>query len=261
MTTGERRPRHPFFDFPGPLALAHRGFSLQGLENTMAAFGAAVELGYRYLETDARATSDGIAIAFHDRDLARLTDRVGRVADLPWREIRLARVGHVESVLTIEDVLGAWPDMRVNIDVKDPRAVAPLARAIERTRAHHRVCVASFSDRRRREVVRRLSAPVATSGGRGAIAAFRFAGAAQRVVLRALRDIDCLQVPERVGRITLVTAATVAAAHAMGRQLHAWTVNDDPSMHRLFDLGVDGIVTDRADVLREVLTARGAWHG
>ena len=253
-----------FFDAPTPLAFAHRGFSPDGLENSLTAFSAAVALGYRYLETDVRATRDGVAIAFHDPELDRITDRAGRIAELDWSEAGRALIRGSEPIARIDDVLDAWSDVRLNIDVKDAAAVAPLVRAIERTRAHDRVCVASFSDRRRRAVLRRLSAPVATSGGRWTVARFRLAASPARwaaLVAHALRDVDCVQVPERAGPVRIVTAATVAAARAAGKQVHVWTVNDESRMHRLLDLGVHGLVTDRADVLRDLLRARHAWPG
>jgi glycerophosphoryl diester phosphodiesterase len=252
-----RPPVKPFFDHPAPLAFAHRGYSPAGLENTMQAFAAAVELGYRYVETDVRSTADGVAVTFHDARLARLTGRTGRIRDLTWNEVRQARVHGVEPIPTIEDILDAWPDLRWNVDVKDPAAVTPFARAVERTRAHERVCVASFSDRRRRAVLRRLSAPAATSGGRQTIARFRGASALRLTVLvtRLLREVDCLQLPSRVGRISLVNRATLDQIHAAGRQLHVWTVNDPIEMRRMLALGVDGLMTDRADVLRDLLRA------
>ncbi|HEX6327119.1 MAG TPA: glycerophosphodiester phosphodiesterase [Jiangellaceae bacterium] len=250
-----------FLDAPVPLAFAHRGFSLEGLENSLAAFSAAVALGYRYIETDVRATRDGVAIAFHDPTLDRVTDHSGPIAELDWAEVRHARIGGKEPVARLEDVLDAFAEVRLNIDVKDAAAVTPLANAIERTRSHDRVCVASFSDRRRRDVLRRLSAPVATSGGRWTVAGFRVASPARvaALVARVLRDVDCLQVPERAGPVRIVTAATVAAAHRAGKQVHVWTVNDESRMHRLLDLGVHGLVTDRANTLRDVLQTRGAW--
>lgn len=253
-----------FFDAPTPLAFAHRGFSPDGLENSLAAFASAVDLGYRYLETDVRATRDGVAIAFHDPTLDRTTDRAGRIAELDWSEAGRALIGGTEPIARIEDVLDAWSDVRLNIDIKDAAAVAPLARAIERIRAHDRVCVASFSDRRRRAVLRRLSAPVATSGGRWTVARFRLAASPVRwsaLVARALRNVDCLQVPERAGPLPIVTAGTVAAARAVGKQVHVWTVNDESRMHRMLDLGVHGLVSDRADVLRDVLRSRQLWPG
>lgn len=255
--------RHrPYLDVPF-VALAHRGFSLDGLENSMAAFSAARDLGFRYVETDAHGTSDGIAVALHDATLDRTTDGTGRVDDLPWRVVRTARIGGREPVPLLEDVLGTWPALRVNIDVKSASGVAPVAAAIERTASHDRVCVTSFSAARRRATVARLSRPVATSAAPGAVAAVVAASRSPlgraRVVGRALRDVDCLQVPERAGRVPVADAATLRAAHARGRPVHVWTVNDPADMDRLIDLGVDGIVTDRADLLRDVLAARGRW--
>ncbi|HQY34770.1 glycerophosphodiester phosphodiesterase family protein [Actinotalea sp.] len=252
-----------YLDHPGPLALAHRGFSLDGLENSMVAFSAAVDLGYRYVETDVHATRDGVAVAFHDASLDRVTDAAGLVADLPWSTVGAARIGGSEPVPTLADLLGSWPALRVNIDVKSAAAVGPTVEVIERAAAHDRVCVTSFSDARRRAVVRALSRPVATSAGTRTVAGFLGATAVHsaRARSRALREVDCLQVPERQGRIPVVTAATVAAAHASGVQVHVWTVNEPAEMARLLDLGVDGLVTDRADLLRDVLRTRGQWVG
>lgn len=242
-------------------ALAHRGFSRRGLENSMAAFAAARDLGLHYVETDAHATADGVAVALHDASLDRTTDAHGRVADLPWRAVRAARIGGQEPVPALEDVLGTWPDLRVNVDVKSAAAAEPVARAIERTRAHDRVCVASFSASRRLATVARLSRPVTVSGARGAVLGMLVAGRARLDALARLatRGVDCLQVPVRGGWVRVVDSAFVRAAHRAGVAVHAWTVNDTATMHRLLDLGVDGIVTDRADLLRDVLLARGMW--
>lgn len=247
----------------GPIALAHRGFSLDGRENSMAAFAAAVDLGFQYVETDVHATRDGVVVAFHDDTLDRVTDRTGRIADLTWSEVAAARIDGVEPVPALEELLGTWPRLRLNIDVKSAAAVGPTTDAIERTAAHDRVCIASFSDTRRRAVLRALTRPVATSGGTRTTAAFRAAVAARSSAgaRRALRDVDCLQVPERFGRVPVVTAATIAAAQDAGAQVHVWTVNDPADMRRLLDLGVDGIVTDRADLLKQVLFDRGQWTG
>lgn len=254
MTAGYLAPRF--------VALAHRGFSLDGLENSLAAFDAARALGFRYVETDAHATSDGVAVALHDATLDRTTDAHGAVADLPWREVRTARIGGREPVPALEDLLGTWSDLRVNIDVKAASGAAPVARAIERTAAHDRVCVTSFSAARRRDTVRRLSRPVATSAGQAEVAAFLLGArtGVRPLVRRALRDVGALQVPESSGAVRVVDARTVAAAHAVGRTVHVWTVDDPGEMRRLIDLGVDGLVTDRADLLRDVLVERGLWE-
>jgi len=248
----------PYLDAPF-LALAHRGFSLDGLENSRRAFEAARELGFRYVETDAHGTTDGVAVALHDATLDRTTDARGIVAELPWDVVRRARIGGVEPVPRLDDLLGTWPDLRVNIDVKGESGVLPVAEAVERTRAHDRVCVTSFSVARRRATVARLSRPVATSAGQGEVVRFLLAARVRSVpgVRRALRDVDCLQVPAAQGPVRVVDARTLAAAHRTGRQVHVWTVDDPAEMRRLIDLGVDGIVTNRADLLRDVLAERG----
>ncbi|MGH8869426.1 MAG: glycerophosphodiester phosphodiesterase family protein, partial [Actinomycetes bacterium] len=140
--------RYPFLDTPGPLAFAHRGGAAGGLENSMVAFSRAVALGYTYLETDVHATADGVLLAFHDRTLDRVTDRAGRVADLPYAVVSQARIGGAAPIPRLEDLLGTWPQARVNVDVKDARAIRPLAEVVRRTNAWDRVCVASFSGRR-----------------------------------------------------------------------------------------------------------------
>lgn len=259
--------RTAYLDHPGPIPMAHRGFDAAGtgLENTMAAFRAAVDLGYRYVETDVHATRDGVVVAFHDETLDRVTDRRGAIPELAWREVGRARIGAGEPVPRLEDLLEEWPDLRVNIDIKSPGAVVPLVHVIERTRAHDRVCVTSFSDQRRRAAVMRLTRPVVTSAGQSSTAAFRAAAALPplvraSVVARTLREVDGLQVPADHFGIEVVTATTLAAAQEVGAYVHVWTINDRHEMERLLDLGVDGIVTDRADLLREVLTERGQWH-
>ncbi|GIG28547.1 glycerophosphodiester phosphodiesterase family protein [Cellulomonas marina] len=253
----------------GAIALAHRGFSLDGRENSLAAFAAARALGLEHVETDAHATADGVAVALHDERLDRTTDATGLVAALPWDVVRRARIAGGEPVPRLDEVLGELPDLRVNVDVKSDDAVGPVVEAVQRTAAHDRVCLTSFSTRRRRRAVAVLGRPVATSAGQAEVVAFLAAVRAPRLPARtraaavraALRHVDCIQVPERSGRLVVVDAATVAAAHAAGRQVHVWTVDDPADQGRLLDLGVDGLVTDRADVLRDVLRARGAWGG
>ena len=139
---------YPFLHWPGPLAFAHRGGASEAPENTMPAFEHAVRLGYRYLETDAHVTADGVLIAFHDDRLDRVTDRTGVIAELPWSEVQHARVDGREPIPLLEDLLTAWPDVRVNIDPKHDAAAEPLAAAIVRTGTVDRVCVGAFSDRR-----------------------------------------------------------------------------------------------------------------
>jgi glycerophosphoryl diester phosphodiesterase len=222
----------------------------------MAAFEAAVALGYRYLETDAHATSDGVLIAFHDDDLDRLTDRAGTIGDLAYADVRAARVRERSEIPLLEDLLTAWPDVRVNIDPKHDAAVGPLVDLIERTGTVDRVCIGAFSDRRLARIRQALGPRVCTSMGPRQVARLV---AASRGLPAGAFSAACVQVPVRRGPVPLVTERFLAAAHDRGLQVHVWTVNDGDEINRLLDLGVDGIMTDRTDVLRSVLESRGEW--
>lgn len=233
----------------------------------MAAFRSAVELGYQYLETDVHTTSDGVLLLFHDDTLDRVTDGRGRISELTAAEVAAARIGGRESVPLFDELVTEFPEVRLNLDVKDWSSVRSLADGIERHHAHQRVLVASFSDRRRRAVLKLLSLPVASSAGVMTNALFVLLGPLmpavllRRVLGRALLDVQALQVPVRYGAFRVVTDGYVRRAHALGLVVHVWTINDPAEMRRLLEMGVDGIVTDRADLLKQVLLERGEWSG
>jgi glycerophosphoryl diester phosphodiesterase len=167
---------------------------------------------------------------------------------MAYRDVAAARIGGTEPIPLLEDLLGAWPDMRFNVDVKDAPAAAPLARVISRTAAWDRVCITSFSARRLRATRQALGRPVCMATSPAGVAAVRFGG-------RVSPAAQCAQVP-----VSVATARFVRRAHARGLQVHVWTVNDRELMAALLDLGVDGIMTDETAVLREVLIERGEWH-
>lgn len=245
-----------FLDHPGPIPFAHRGGAGDWPENTLPAFEGAIRLGYRYLETDVHATADGVVVAFHDDRLDRVTDRAGRIADLPWREVRRARVAGKEPICLLEDLLATFPEARFNIDAKSHGAVGPLAAVVQRTGSLDRVCLAAFSDRRVGRLRRLLGPELCTVIGPAGVARLRAASFGARTGRIAGA---CVQVPCRVGRMELLDRRFVRAAHAAGLEVHPWTIDDPDEMHRLLDLGVDGIMTDRPAVLREVLESRGEW--
>jgi glycerophosphoryl diester phosphodiesterase len=237
-----------FLDFPGPVAFAHRGGAAHGPENSWRAFEHAVGLGYTYLETDARATADGVLLAFHDATLERLTGRPGSIARLRHRDIAAARIAGTEPIPLLEDLLAAWPDVRFNIDVKHAGAIRPLADALRRTAAWDRVCICSFSARRLLATRRALARPVCMAASPAGIAAVRVGRPADQAA-------QCAQVPARLARPPFMRRA-----HQLGLPVHVWTVNDRALMESLLDLGADGIITDETVALREVLAARGQWY-
>jgi glycerophosphoryl diester phosphodiesterase len=250
---------HPYLDAPRPLAFAHRGGTAAGDENTIEAFARAVRLGYRYLETDVQATRDGVPMVFHDATLDRVAGRPGRLANLAARDLATVRVGGAAAVPRLDEVLAAWPQVRFNLDVKADHAVAPAVAAVERTGAGDRILLASFSDARLARL-RRLAGPaVATSLGRRGVARLRLASLTGTLP-RLPGSVVAVQVPVRPYRLPLVDARLVRHAHRLGLQVHVWTVDDPARMHGLLDLGVDGIMTDQVEVLREVYRSRGCWR-
>jgi glycerophosphoryl diester phosphodiesterase len=251
---------HPFLEYDGPLPIVHRGGAADADENTVDAFERAIALGYQYVETDVRATADGVLLAFHDATLDRVTDRSGRVADLPWSEVGQARVAERWPIPRIDELLSTFPEVRFNLDAKHPGVLLPLAALL----ASHggglldRVCLASFSDRRLTWLRAALGSRLCTALGPREIARLKRAavfGGALTLPATAL----AAQVPAGPRLLPLVDGRLVDTAHRAGVAVHVWTVDDAPTMDRLLDLGVDGLMTDRPRVLLDVLDRRG--HG
>ena len=245
---------YSYLDWPGPIPMAHRGGASDVPENTMPAFEYAVGLGYRYVETDVQVTADGVLVAFHDDDLRRTCNRPGRISALPWTEVRTAMVEGEAPIPLLEDMLGTWPELRVNIDCKSDKAVAALVAVLKRTNAVDRVCVGAFSDLRIRKLRDAIGLRLCTALAPGGVAALRFAAMRRAPAPTA-------QVPVKQGPLTVIDQKFVTRAHALGIAVHAWTIDDASEIARLLDLGVDGIITDRPTVLKEVLSQRGQWHG
>ncbi len=241
--------------------MAHRGGAIEHLENTMPAFQACVEMGYRYLETDVQVTADGVLVAFHDPTLERVTSQPGRIDALRWAQISEARIGGREPVVRLEDLLAAWPDVRFNLDIKAAGVLAPLVRLVRRMQVADRICLGSFSDARIAAARRLFGPSVCTSLGPRGVAALRLSSYSPRAAGLVRIQAGCAQVPLQLGGRALVDERFLAAAHARGLQVHVWTVDDPVEAEAMLDLGVDGIMTDRPAMIRELLEKRGQWAG
>lgn len=253
---------------PGPAALAHRGGSLEAPENSRAAVEHLLEVGLRYLETDVRTTADGVVVLVHDETVDRTTDGTGAVGELTWAHVSRLRDASGGRPLRLEEVLEDFPDLRVNVDTKDDRAVERVVRIVDEAGAHARVCLASFSDHRVGRMRAAFDGTVCTSLGRRETARLLAAayqpGTVRRILLRRVpgpeRGARAIQVPERLRGVRVLSPAVVRAAHERGLAVHVWTVDEEADMHRLLDMGVDGLVSDRPTVLRAALEGRGPWH-
>lgn len=243
---------HAFLnDHHGPIAFAHRGGAAAGAENTMMAFERAIKLGYQYMETDVHASADGVAVIFHDADTQRLTGQPGTIGGRTWEHIQKLTVDG-QPIPRLEEALTAWPDIRWNIDVKSEAAIGPTIEAIERTGAADRVLLATFHGARLLRI-RRAAPHIATSLTPREVAGLRLWGRKPPAGIAA-------QVPVRYGPVTVVTPRFVQTAHAVGVRVHVWTIDDPAHMRALLDAGVDGIMTDRPEVLRDVYQERGLWR-
>lgn len=245
-----------------PFAAAHRGSRVLWPENTMPAFQGAYDLGFRVFETDLHATADGVLLTFHDPTLERTTDASGPIAsrmlsdlagvdaghrferggDHPWR-------GRGVGIPTLEELVSTFPDVAVILDLKAPGLEELLVDLVRRLDLWDRVIVGSFRDARLRRFRHLTEGRVATSSGPRETLAVRARSWARRP---SRSPADVFQVPTKAG-ITVVDEAFVASAHAAGKHVHVWTVNETEEMSRLLDLGVDGIITDRPDLLADLL--------
>jgi glycerophosphoryl diester phosphodiesterase len=259
----------PYLDLPGPWLVAHRGGSALAPENTLAAFDRASAVRADALEIDVRCTRDGAVVVFHDEDTARLLGAPGTVegrtlaelsrldagwaftpdggTSFPWR-------GRGLAVPTLAEVLRRYPAVRLNVDAKHdgPELAARLAEVVRDAAAEDRVCVGSFSDAQAGRLgsllprcARFLPQQAATCHVLAARAGQPAAGCPS--------GFDLADLPHRLGDQVVVDAALVAYFHALGIPVHVWTVDDEAEMRALLAEGVDGIVTDRPDVLARVL--------
>ena len=250
--------RHSYLEHHGPIAFAHRGGTSAAPENTLRAFEHAINLGYRYVETDVHASADGKLLAFHDNNLLRTCGENIDIASTDWSTLSNARIDGTDPIPLLEDLLGSWPDVRINIDCKADTALQPLLDTLRRTNSLDRVCIGSFSDKRLARIRAELGPDVCTSMGPGEVA---------RLVLRSHSRLPipvsqhalCAQVPVKQGPIPVVTRATIATARALGIHVHVWTIDDPIEIGRLLDMGVDGVMTDDTVALKSVYQARNVW--
>ena len=250
---------HPFLKHSTPIAFAHRGGASDAPENTMPAFQRAIDLGYIYMETDVHVTLDGVLLAFHDDDLSRTCGRPGKISELEYSEVSQARVNGTEPIPLLDDLLSAWPNAHINIDCKSDQALQPLETRLARGDLFDRVCIGSFSDKRLNHLREVFGDKLCTSMGPRDVTKFRLGSWVKAT--SKFRNIHAAQVPVSQGPLTIVDRKFVEAAHRADLQVHVWTIDDPIEMKRLLDLGVDGIMTDRPAILKQILQERNCWHG
>jgi glycerophosphoryl diester phosphodiesterase len=238
-----------FFPADTPLVIAHRGLATDHPENTLQAFVAGVEAGADILETDVHLSRDGQVIIAHDPILDRVARRPGRVRDFTAAELAAVDLGGGVGFPTLVELLDTLPHAKLNIDLKIPDVVPAFVDVVRQMNAQDRVLVASFDEATRVQAVSQLPG-VATSASKSHfMPGLIWASLGQQDFLRKIFDgIDAIQTPTKYLGVPITTKRFVQQLTGIGKQVHVWTINDEAQMRQLFDLGVTGIVTDRADI-------------
>ncbi|HNA89194.1 MAG TPA: glycerophosphodiester phosphodiesterase [Anaerolineales bacterium] len=268
--TSKPIPPHPYYSGiqTRPLVIAHQGGDGLWPGETMFAYQSAVDLGVDVLEMDIHITKDGVLVLMHDETVDRTTDGTGEIESMTLEELKKLDAGYDWSpddgvtfpyrgsgltVATLEEVFTAFPNMHMTIEIKKTNTsmAEPFCQLIREYHMQDKVLVASFHDERLKEF--RAECPeVATSSAKNETTIFvlmtkGFLSGFYSPVFHSL------QVPEESGGITVMTESFVKASHARNLAVEPWTINDEETMRKFIAWGVDGIITDRPDIMMEVL--------
>lgn len=243
---------------PLPLVIAHRGGAELTPENSWESFEFCALNGFHYVETDAHLSADGEVILVHDPVLDRVSNGTGLVADHTWPQLRELRINHSEfGFVRLRDCLEKYPQLKLNIDAKEDEVALALIDVSRECQAQDRVCLASFSTARLKDM--RCYAPeIATSLGQEE-AALLFAAAQLTIPAKIMRvpgpqqGVVAAQVPLTLGKIPVVTKRFVAHAHKLGIAVHVWTLNTEAEIMRALQAGADGIITDNPVLAKEII--------
>lgn len=247
---------HPFLSAPFANAFAHRGGALEAEENTLPAFEHAFALGFTHVELDVHATRDGVVVIHHDPELTRICGDPRRICDLDWADLRQIRTQQGAEILRLQDLFDAFPQLFVNIEAKSRDVVAPLCALIGQMNKLDQICIGAFDGVRTREARKLLGPRLLWSPAHGQVARLWAQGWGLPL---ALDEFAVVQVPTHWRGIPVVTPRFIRAAKAKGIAVQIWTVDAKSEMTRLYDMGVDAVMSDRPSLLRDVLKARGAW--
>lgn len=242
-----------YFDGSPPRVIAHRGLALLHTENTLGAFQAAITAGADLLETDVHVSKDGQVVVAHDPDLLRVAGRPGLVSDFTAAQLAGMDVGQGEGFPTLVELLERFPDQKFNIDLKVRAVVEPFVDVITQLHARDRVLVASFQEEHRAIATALLPGVLSSATPRHVVEGRVRSWFGLPLDSWALPpEVKALQIPTTHRGFALVTPSMIRAAHRRGLEVHVWTINDPDQMRRLWQMGVDGIVTDRTDLAVEV---------
>jgi glycerophosphoryl diester phosphodiesterase len=242
-----------FFPARTPLVIAHRGLAVDHPENTLQAFVAGIEAGADILETDVHISRDGQVMIAHDPTLERVAQMPGRVSDYTAAQLADIDLGGGVGFPTLVELLETLPQAKLNIDLKTPDVVPAFVDVIRQMNAHDRVLVASFDEPTRAQAVSQLPGVATSATRKHFLPALIWAALGQQSPLQRVFDgIDAIQTPTSYFGVPITTRRFVRQLTGLGKQVHVWTINEETQMRQLLDIGVTGIVTDRADIAARV---------
>jgi glycerophosphoryl diester phosphodiesterase len=274
---GKKIEEKPFFKNERPLVIAHQGGELLAPSNTMTAFKKAAELGVDVLETDIHITKDGHLVTIHDPTVDRTTNGTGFVADLSLKEVQQLDAGYHFKDLqgnysyrgkgvripTVEELFQQFPNMRIEIEIKDDNPSERLNEIskklwelIKKYNKEDQVLVASFNQ----EIIELFkfysNGETAVASGKQEVTKFVLL---QKLFLLGFYrpQADVHQIPTQESIFDLGKESLIKGAHKHGVNVHYWTIDDKETMRQLLDAGADGLLTNRPDLLLEVLNERG----
>ena len=247
---------HRYLNSDNPVAIAHRGGSYLGSENTMEAFENAINMGFKFLETDIQITRDKKLIAFHDNTLNRVTDHKGYIINKTWNEIKKTKVAGKFNIPLLSDIFYSWPEINLNIDPKNNASISTLIEFLKENNFFDRVCIGSFSGKRLETLRKIFGSSLCTSAGPLEVLKLKLSS----LNLRNFKiDANCVQVPLKYFEIKIIDRNFINYCHELNLKVHVWTINEIKEMEELLDLGVDGIMSDNLEGLKTVLTKRNLW--
>lgn len=238
------------------LAFAHRGGNEFAPENSFRAFKSAVDIGYKYLETDVHLTKDGFLIAFHDDTLDRVTDKSGLIRDLTLSEIKKAKIAGTDEIPLLSELLNSFTNCFFNIDCKVDETVQPLINLINNKDFINRVCIGSFSQKRINFIRKSLGKEVKTSMGPAEVILSKFLSYTS---LGYNFKSSYTSIPIRRYGINLLDERNINYLKSNNQKVIAWTINDEDQMKMLINIGIDGIMTDNLTLLKKVLIEESLW--
>jgi len=238
------------------IPIAHRGASLLAGENSFEAFKKANDLGYKLLETDVHGSKDGTAYIFHDESLQRLTGDNKKIYNLRDRDIDSIKINNSTIIPRLSDIFEELPSNFFNLDAKTWQAVAPMAQTIKQTQFQSKVCIGSFNNSRINKILKELGPETCHSMGTSSVLKFYFSAYSG---FKLDFSAQCIQLPIAQFGISLMTQNIIRHAKRLNIKIHFWTVNDAPTIKKLIDLNVNGIMTDDCVLLRKIMLEHGKW--